>query len=146
MNFEPKTKAQLDEIMLMAKGEYDFEVLFAQDTVSKNRNPMIKLQLGIYDSTGKMRKLYDYLVPSMEVKLQHFCDSTGLLPQYQSGTLKADMCVGRSGRCKLDIEPEQSGYPAKNCVRDYCIRKAKPIGEAAQVPSQEVVDDTDVPF
>lgn len=151
MKFNPKTEEQIAVAGLIPPGEYPFEVLFAEDQISKKENAMIKLKIGIYNAEGKCFHVTDYLVGTMESKLRHFADSTGLLPQYQSGTLSAEQTVGRTGTCRVVIKVDPTGtYNPKNEVKDYVVRKAKPlVGVVSAVAQPEVkasVDDSDVPF
>ena len=145
INTEPKTEKEIQEMSNIPAAEYDFNILMAEDTVSKTSgNDMIKATLGIYVDGAIKRKIPDYLMPSMAAKLRHFCDTTGLLSQYEAGTLEAADLIGRSGRVKIGIEPEKNGYPAKNFVKDYVCRPAKPL--AGQNPNAESVPEEEIPF
>jgi hypothetical protein len=151
MNFQPKTEKELREAQLASAGEYQFEVLEASDQISKRSQlPMIKIKIGIYNGESMRWHVTDYLTTSMESKLRHFCDTAGLLAKYESGTLTAADCMGRSGKCKLVIEEDEQGtYPDKNSVKDYISRPAKPItGPIKPAPLAHVPDpdDSDVPF
>lgn len=47
------------------------------------------------------------------------------------------MCIGRSGRCKVEIKHDKTGeYSDKNIIRDYC----KPENTV------EDIDVKDIPF
>lgn len=145
LSFTPKSEEDLNS--LLKPGEYEFEVLHAEHAKSKKSGAdMIKIKLGVFRSDGSQAHIYDYLMPSVEFKLRHFCDSTGLLPQYQSGSLQASDCHGRSGKCKLIIKEDTTGngYPPKNEIKDYVLRKAKPITAASERKPETPEDD--VPF
>lgn len=152
MQFTPRSEKEVSQYSLIPKGEYDFEVLEAEDCVSKNSgNEQIKLKLGLYVG-DKRRLVWDYLLPALEYKLRHFCDSVGLLAKYENGTLTAEDCVGRSGKCKIDIQRDPGGfYEDKNVVKDYVLRPAKPLKATqekeepkAQEPQEPPQDD--LPF
>ncbi len=145
MDFSPKTEKEIQESMLLPAANYDFDVLNAEDLISKSGNPMIKLTIGVYVDGMVRNRIFDYLLPAMEAKLRHFCDTVGLLAKYQAGTLEAADCVGRSGMAKIAIDPEKNGYPAKNVVRDYVCRPAKPLG-APNIQTPSPVDEGDIPF
>ena len=145
MNFDPKTEKEVSEAALAPEGEYDFDVLNAEDTVSKNLNPMIKVNIGLYIDGKVKNRVFDYLLPAMEAKLRHFCDTVGLLSQYEAGTLEAADCIGRSGRVRIVIDPAKGTYSAKNAVKDYVCRAAKPLGNTSQT-APDPVDDGDIPF
>lgn len=145
LSFQPKTEAQLAEANLIPdKSECDFEVLQAWDKVSKAGSPMIHVKLNVYREDGTGKFIDDYLLGAMEAKLRHFCDTTGLLPQYQAGSLCAADCVGRAGKVRVGIEKDETGqYPPKNKIKDYVVRKAKPLTSA---PPPKPETDDDVPF
>ena len=144
LQFTPKSEDDLKQFDLLPAGEYDFEVLAAEHAVSKTSGaPMIKLKLGVYRPNGSQQFVWDYLVGAMEAKLRHFCDTTGLLGKYQSGSLTPEDCNGRSGKLKLAVEQDKNGkYPHKNVAKDYVCRKAKPLTP----PANEGPAEDDVPF
>lgn len=144
--FKPKTEKELSTIA--PAGQYEFQVLEAEDRESKSGNPMIYLKLGVFNGDAMRWHISDYLVTAMEAKLRHFADTTGLLARYESGQLAAQDCVGRAGRVKLGIEQDKDGkYPDKNVVKDYVLRPAKPLpgAVAAATPAAAEPPD-DVPF
>lgn len=145
MNFQPKTEKQLTEERMAPDGDYDFQVLESSDEVSAKGNAMIKLKLGIFNGEALRWHVFDYLVPQMEVKLRHFCDCVGLLSDYESGRLSADLCRGRAGRCRIVVEEGKGTYPDKNVVKDYILRKAKPLAPPTQA-AQTPIENDDVPF
>jgi len=146
MEFKPKTEQEVAEGALAPAAEYDFDILDAEDTISKKSgNPMIKVNIGLYIDGVVKNRVFDYLLPSMEAKLRHFCDTTGLLSRYEAGTLEAADCIGRSGRVKIAIESSTDKYPAKNVVKDYVCRAAKPLSSPGS-SNASPVDDGDIPF
>lgn len=141
MEFKPKSESELKEAMLAPVGDYDFDVLSAEDGKSKKGNAMITVKIGLYRGDAISNHVYDYLLAQMEAKLRHFCDTTGLLSAYEAGTLTARDCVGKSGRVKIVVKEADGQYQAKNEVKDYICRPAK----ALSAPAEES-DDSDVPF
>ena len=103
---------------IFPKGEYEFKVVWAKDGISKAGNEMIEIVHHVFND-GKTIKVYDYLLEAMHFKLKHFCGTTGLETAYTEGTLTAKMCVGKTGRCKLEIQ-SSPGFPDKNIIEDYC--------------------------
>lgn len=130
MRFTPKTNEELQREALLEPGYYDFEVVSAEDAVSKSGSEMIALKLRIFSDRGE-RSVRDWLLPNMSYKLRHFAETTGLLPAYEAGTFNAEDCKGRTGRVLLKIET-QEGYQPKNSVRDYekqAVRKPEGFTE-----------------
>jgi hypothetical protein len=150
MRFEPKTEDQLKAETLLPDGDYDFEVMDAQDTTSKKGNDMIAVKLRVFTNNGE-RHIYDYLMPSMGFKLRHFCESTGLLSKYDAGTLEAAHCIRREGIASIEQEAGNNGYGPKNKVVDYVVkqkdikRPTEPAVRQAPPPPADVAD-VDVPF
>lgn len=145
MQFKPKTEKEIKEAALAPEGEYDFEVLGAEDTASKKTGaPMIKVTLGLYSGESIRWRVTDYLLAAMEAKLRHFCDGVGLLSKYEFGSLCAADCLGRSGKLKLSIKQDKTGtYPDQNAVKDYIVRPAKPLQSAPAKPANIAAGESD---
>ena len=135
MRFTPKTEAELKESELLPEGEYQFEILTAEDTQSKSTgNDMLKLSLRIFENGGEnSQRVFDYLVSidSMIWKIRHFAESIGMLPEYESGEMLAETLPGRTGKCKIIIQPASGQWDAKNAVKDYLPR---PEGMELDIP------------
>ena len=128
MRFTPKTEAELKESNLFPEGEYSFEILDAEETLSKAGNDMLVLSLRIFENGGEnSQRVFDYLVSidSMIWKIRHFADAIGMLPEYDSGEMLAETLPGRTGKCKIVIQPASGQWDAKNAVKDYLPR---PVG------------------
>lgn len=159
MQFTPKSERQIRDALLLPPGEYDFEVVKAEDKVSKTSgNEMIELQLRIFHEDGSPRMVRDYLVSSMELKLNRFCRAVGLSEAYQDGNLTAYACEGVSGRCKLTIQANEQ-YGDQNSVKDYLVAKDEAESpntdrtKAVGVPAQQTANalsnrtpDDQIPF
>lgn len=147
MEFQPKEEKDLKNFDLLPDNSiYDFDVLKAIEKKSKQGNDMIEINIGLYVTESIGPRIFDYLLPSMEAKLRHFCDTVGLLREYESGRLNAEMCDGRSGKVKIGIQkgkpkPGTDGnYPDKNVVKDYVCRPAKPLGNRSEPIPEEGSD------
>ena len=146
MQFQPKSEEDCKRTFEpIPKGEYEFEVLESTDEVSKNGNEMIKINLAIYNGAKVVCRVFDYLLPKMEAKLRHACDSCGLLDRYQAGNIQAQDFIGRTGKVKIKIGKETPEYPAKNEVEDYCCRPAKALGGQHEQGAPPI-GDQDLPF
>lgn len=145
MRFSPKTEQEVAAAGLWAKGTYHFEIAEASDTVSKNNNDMTALVVRIYDKEGKSRKVFDWLVDTEggAYKIRHFAEATGLLAQYETGNMPAEIMVGKTGRCEVIVQKDKTGaYPDKNAISDYL--KAEP--GAAPVSFDRKDLDDEIPF
>lgn len=158
MKFDPLTDAQLDAekaerlkaFLPLPKGVYSFEVIFAEDKISKAGKEMIELTLRIWASDGTMHEIRDWLTTGFLSKLKHFCYVTGLEEQYEAGTLTAGPCMYKTGMVMLDIDkgkPDPNGgvYPDRNKVVDYVADQLKEAKLTA-IANKETFDSTDIPF
>lgn len=149
MKVSPKTAEEVALAGLITPGIYDFEVLDAKDTFSKAGNDMVELQIGIFDGSGRSRKVFDYLVDldSMAFKNRHFAESVGMLADYERGEMKANDMFQRTGRCKVYVKKDKTGqYPDKNAIGDYLPPDPR-MTKATVVASREPAPfDDEVPF
>jgi hypothetical protein len=104
----------------------------ASEETSAAGNEQIKLTLHVFNTEGKRRTVFDYLVSmeSVAYKIRHFAEATGIVAQYEKGDLMPSEIVQRTGRLKLRIKKGTNGYPDQNAVQDYI--KA---GERIHVPN-----------
>lgn len=150
MRVEPKTAKEVDEMGLLPAAIYDFIIAEADDTQSKAGNDMAVIKLKIEDENGREHKIVDYLVSidSMAYKIRHFAESVGLLAEYEKGDMPADFMLGRTGRCKLVVQPAKGEYRAKNTVADYIVDKTAATGNPAKPQAnfdRSELDD-EIPF
>lgn len=125
---------------LMRDGEYDAVIDKAEAKPSNAGNNMIKVELSVYDETGKPNPVTDYWVftPNMMWKAIHGTDSAGLSKEYEEKKFNPDMLCGRNVRViigtqvgnkipldKLNGKPPGSRYPDKNVVEDYVKNDGK---------------------
>jgi hypothetical protein len=151
MKFTPKTKEQLDAADLMPKGEYDAEILTAEETKSKSSGkPMFKVKLGVYDTGGRQQWVFDYIVFDT-YKLPSIAKACGLGARYEAGELTAEELQGQDVRVKIGIEPASGEFPAKNKVADYVHKKEEsetrtiaPAKTSQHKPDKEELNN--VPF
>jgi len=157
MQFNSKSREELARESLTPPGEYDFEIMRAEETTSKKGNEMIKLKLRVFVENGEIH-VYDYLVAGMEYKLANFCDAIGRSDDYDDGEINADNLVGCAGKLKLVIEEAQKDkdtgevkWPAKNAVKTYIAGKKGQEKMAERrvktAPTAAVkTDDEEIPF
>ena len=147
MRFEPKTQKQIDEESLLPAGIFHFLVGSAEDRQSKAGNDMAELKLKIEDESGRTFTVIDYLVATdgMAYKLRHFAETTGLLAEYEKGQMDAEIMEGRTGQCKIAVEPAKGTYRAKNIVTDYVIGADARTAAPAAPKTPDLVDD-EIPF
>ena len=69
---KPLSQDELKQGDLMENGIYDFQVIKATEKISKSGNEMIELQLKVWESNGRERFIFDYLLEQLEYKIGHF--------------------------------------------------------------------------
>ena len=153
MRFAPKTQEEIDFENLLPKGEYDFEVVKAEDAVSKKGNEMIKINLKVFRGEG-YQFVTDYLMEALSYQLRNFFETVNMIEAYNAGTVQASDIVGAAGKAKIDIEPAGE-FPAKNVVKDYGVKKkVKPEDKGPLMNSfiekaqeeNELEKSEDIPF
>jgi len=145
MNYTPKTENELQELDLLAAGNYPFRVTTAEDAVSKKGNDMIKMKLHVMDpQTNRQTFVFDYLMEAMAHKLRHFCEAVDMLDKYESGTLTPKDCEGQEGELELIVEPAGE-WPAKNAVKDYNIFTEDKPAETTKLTAKPTEND-EIPF
>lgn len=154
MQFNTKSRDELARESLTPPGEYDFEIMRAEEATSKKGNHMIKLKLRVFVQGGEVH-VYDYLVAGMEYKLANFCDAIGRSDDYDAGNIKADNLEGCGGKLKLVIEDAvkdadtgEVKWPAKNAVKNYIAGKRgeKKMAERRVKGNAKVDPDDNIPF
>lgn len=142
LNFLPLEEEDL--LNLLPDGTYDFLVKESVKHRAPSGNLSIKLTLGIYDNKGAERIIFCYLSQNYMLLLKHFCDSVGLDSAYQSGALSPEICVNRSGKCKVITEHPEEGstYQPKNVVKDFI----KADNKINMVVTKDDFVDSELPF
>ena len=143
MKFEPKTEEEINTFSLCPEGEFSFEVLKAEEKMSKKGNPMIELILKIWDDNGEIHTVYDYLMEAIVYKLKHFCDSTGLKEKYDNGELTDFDCELKTGKVKIIHQKDRNdSSKVRASVKDYIVDSS----EVKESPKESSIEDDDVPF
>lgn len=155
--FTPKSDNELNAERLLPEGEYDFEVSKAVDKTFKSGSVGIALTLMVFTPDGTSRIVNDNLVfsESAMFKVSQFSKAVELYEKYTLGEIDAADCEGRTGRCKVGIEPEGE-YPAKNKIKSYVVPKSvkatatapvmKPLTSLNSPLTLTPPQDEDVPF
>ena len=129
MRFQPLSKEELDKQKgLLNPGDADFEIMSAEETKSKAGNPMLKLQLRVWDSNSKEGVVFDYLTPNAQWKIRNFLESIDKLRLYGQGEVNPMDLEYSSGKCVLYIHKDKSGqYGDTIKVKDYFFPKDREV-------------------
>lgn len=156
---------QAREFPLLPDGIYDFVVVQSKFKYSENGNEMIQLKLNIKHD-GKDHGVFDNLISlkNMTWKTRHFCQSVGLMREYEAKEFDENMALHQHGTCEIATvaaRPKNDGsngfWKAKNEVTDYVERNSVATDAAgfnipaANIPAAPGADDQnmlndDIPF
>jgi hypothetical protein len=112
------TEDELIRASLLEPGVYPFEVMTAVDKISKTGNEMIELKLNVFGDNQEAH-VFDYLLEKMAFKLRHFAEATGLIADYEVGSLDALACLNKMAYAKIGVDKGNGSFPPKNVVLDY---------------------------
>lgn len=141
--------AMKERFQLMKDGEYDAVVDKAEARISANSgNPMMELNLTVYDEEGKPHQIRDFLVftKNMMWKAIHCADSADLTKEYEEKKFCPELIQGKGVRIKVSTQegsviPQDklkgkaigSRYPDKNVVDDYVKKdEQKPLAKPVE--------------
>ena len=165
MQFKPKSEEEdkkVKDFSLLPDGDYDFEVLGAEERFNTAGEPYIAMKLGVWDQGGRQQWVFNNLSASdtMLWKLRHFAGAVGIMAAYESGDINPLNLMGLSGKCKIYSKKDGKGI-LRNDVKDYIPRVSKPASfsetlkkginspVSRQTPSASVaepIDDDEIPF
>lgn len=149
MRFDPTTDdAPTTSSAPLPAGEYDCEVVEAEEAVSKAGNEMVKVRLKVWDQNGGTRTVFDYLVSNLSWKIRGFCAAFNLMDRYEAGTLTPEDMIRLSGRVRLRIKHD-AGYEPTNAVAEYVAPKSaaptlRPQPARQSAPARDL--DDAIPF
>jgi hypothetical protein len=148
MQFQPLTEEELQIASLIPEGVYDYQVMKAEDKISKAGNEYTAIDLMVWDNNAKSYLVFTNM--ALTKLLKHFCDVNNMQEQYKSGNIPAMEFMNKAGgQVVIGIEGEKANpnggtYKAKNIVKDYVVdlpgSMMKPLPEI----KNELNDD--IPF
>ena len=132
MKFTPLTEQQIAEQNLIPEGYYRYKVTKATDKISQAGSEMIELNVEVFVGNST-RPLFDYLLSSFLMKLNHFCKVNGMMDKYDNGTLTSNDCWGKSqGFVNVGTQKDKTGkYSDKSVIKDYVLEIPAPKITAA---------------
>lgn len=157
MQFDPNDVGEQPQRKLIGEGEYDFEVMDAENTVFKDddgEHKQIKLKLRIFADEGSivLNTWVGYPVNKLW-RLRDFCRCVGLEKAWESGEVTPDDCVGKAGECVVGIWKERNTIrkflPEYHEVGDSKPKKSKGVKTTAgkfYSDIDEAAKEDDFPF
>lgn len=122
MKFTPKTKEEALTVKLLDKGNYQFEVLKAEQKETSNGSPAINVMLKVWGEDDNTYLVWDMLSEAFDFKLRHFCYAIGHGEMSEKGEFDCELVLNKIGVCKIYIKVDKTGqYPDKNAVADYLL-------------------------
>lgn len=153
-------EALAERFQLIKEGIYEGVITSSQDTKSSTGNPMMDMTVTVYDENGKPHEVRDFLVftKTMMWKVIHFCDSAGILKEYEEGKLCSQVAIDKRVMVKIVVEegreipqdklqgkPLGSKYPDKNKVGEYIKRSDQGAQAPATGDNPPPFTDDDIP-
>ncbi len=137
MDFNPDDAVQRGGFELLPQGDYEVEVIEAEERTSQKGNAMIALTLQARHPDGYDARVWDYLVsvPAAVFKIKMFCEAAGLTQAFESGRLTADQCTGSRLQARISIDEGRDGFGDRNSVESYASLTDRPQG-IATMPDQ----------
>ena len=139
---------------ILKDGEYNFEVVTAEDTISKfnDGEEQIQLNLRIFHDGGVIF-LNQWLSPSKTWKIKQFSQSVGLVKEFEAGKLTAVHCEDKSGLLKIGNYEDKSGT-VRNSVFKYLesettegeVKEALKTFKATATDESHLPSSEDMPF
>ncbi len=135
---------QMRQDALIQEGRYAFSVLDAREKRSTGGNDMLKLKLAL-NINGRRVIFWDnlMLMPKMFWKIEHFCDTTGMLEKIEQGRLMAQDCMGKEGVLDIVQRANSETGEIENAVKDYVKREAQQQAPVDDIPPSF---DDDIPL
>lgn len=149
MQYTPRTREEADESRLLEKGEGQFEIVKAEESVSKGGCPMIAVTLKVWDMKGKQGLINDWILlnEQWDWKLRHLADAIGVTDKYEDGLLKVEDLPGKSGVLNIAVKIDKSGkYGPQNSVKEYLVVKNLTPQNTVEKPADTNFPDDDIPF
>ena len=156
MQFDPKDVGE-QERKILKEGEYDFEVIDAENTVfedDEGEHEQIKLSLRVFHDDGTIRLNTWVGYPKKKLwRLEQFCKAVGLDKQWEAGEVTPDDCTGAAGKCLLGIWNERNTVrkfiadesPTKKTNPKKAL-KAKTKAKEFYIAVDDEADGDDIPF
>ena len=151
MKFQPKSEEQIQRERCLPAGVYDFEVADATEKQSRSGKDMIELKLTVFVDEYSVA-MRDWIVEGFDWKLRHFCETCGILAQYEAGTITAEDCIGQAGKVQVVVK-DSPDYGPQNAVKDYGAGKATKqessklaVGKRSAAKQVSKMEDDDIPF
>lgn len=149
MIFTPKNEEEIQKEGLCPDGSYSYQVIKAEDKISKAGNEYTSITLKIWDEQGKEHLIFTNM--ALIKLLKHFCDVNNMQDLYQSGNIHHENFLNKSGgRVLIGIEGEKENgkggmYKAKNIVKDYIVAPHGSMMKPLPESKDSFVDD-EIPF
>lgn len=152
-------EAMAERFQLIKEGVYEGVITSSEDKKSSTGNPMMDMTVTVYDENGKPHDVRDFLVftKTMMWKVVHFCDSAGILKEYEEGKLCSQVAIdkrvmvqvgveegGEIPQDKLKGKPLGSKYPDKNKISEY-IKRSEQGAQAPKGDNPPPFTDDDIP-
>jgi hypothetical protein len=135
MKFDPTEKKK----EMPEPGDVSFEIIDAEEGVSRAGNEQIKLKIRTTNSNGDSWNVYEYLLTSEKFKwkIKAVCQAIGEHALYDSGCVTPADFIGKSGKAKTVVQVSE-GYNDQLKIGVFL--------EASDEPKVQEDFNDDIPF
>ncbi len=102
---------------ILPQGEHIFEIVRAEDLISKNNNAMLKLTLKVEVNKEKFW-IYDYLSEKIPWRIKNFMDAINMSQNYSLGEIVPEDCLGEKGKIKV-VQEYSEEYGIQSVISYY---------------------------
>ena len=114
-----KVMSQLDVYTknILPQGEHIFEIVRAEDLISKKNNPIFKLTFKV-EVNNEVFWICDYLSEKIPWKIKNFMDAINILDNYTLGEITSEDCLGKKGRFRI-VQEYSEVYGVQSVISYY---------------------------
>lgn len=143
MKFKVLSEEELaDKMGNLSPGKSDFQIFEAEDKVSKAGNPMLALNLKVWDQNGREGRVFDYITANAQWKLKKMLEAVGMEKEYEQGEVDPNQLMGKSGQLTLVMTKDPERGDRLN-VKNYLPHSIKKEAQSETILQQK--SDTDLP-
>tara|TARA_B100000214_G_scaffold368428_1_gene339965 strand:+ start:7379 stop:7807 length:429 start_codon:yes stop_codon:yes gene_type:complete len=142
MQFDPNTVK--DASWLVPEGEYDFEIVHAEDSVSKFGVEQMFFKFRVFLADGETALIHQYIGGKHLYKLKHLCNSIGCIQFWNDGDCDPGDMLNKSGRGFLGTYDKNDGTK-RNTFQRF-LKPKEDSKKKLEDDIKNVEGEDDIPF
>tara|TARA_R100001443_G_scaffold5858_5_gene14678 strand:+ start:6965 stop:7393 length:429 start_codon:yes stop_codon:yes gene_type:complete len=142
MQFDPNTVK--DASWLVPEGEYDFEIVHAEDSVSNFGLQQMFFKFRVFLADGNTALIHQYIDENHLYQLKHLCNSIGCIEFWNDGDCDPGDMFNKSGRGFLGTYDKKDGTK-RNTFKRF-LEPEEASKKKLEDDIKKVEGDDDIPF